>query len=191
MVLSWDTLAAAIYLSPQQARTAMIKLESSGEVTRLVTNRYQLVTLVKWEDLQNKEVMDNSQSNRQITGKQQADNRQITTTKEVKEDKESKEEKKDTAKAFNFSNYLSQELGCDKKLLRDWLKVRAKKSAANTETAAIGFIKQVGISKLSANEVLTECIERSWGGFRNAWLLNGFGKKDEPKLQGFNPYKKK
>jgi len=106
VVLSWDTLAAAIYLSPQQVRTAMAKLESSGEVTRQITNRYQLVTLVKWEDLQSKEVIDNRQSNRQITGKQQADNRQITPTKEEKESKEPKEDKKKEVHPPDLKEFL-------------------------------------------------------------------------------------
>jgi hypothetical protein len=170
MVLSWDTLAASVHLSAQQVRTAMAKLESSGEVTRQATNRYQLVNLVKWENLQSKEALDNRPDNRQITGKQQTDNRQITTTKEGKESKEPKEEKKETAKAFNFFSFLSQELNCDKQLLKDWLKVRAKKQAANTETAAKLFITQVKKSKLTADEILTECVERNWIRFNEEWL---------------------
>ena len=94
MVLSWETLASNINLSTQQLRTAMSKLESSGEVTRKATNKYQLVTLVKWDELQSKEVQDNKQTNRQLTDKQQSNNRQLTPTKESKEDKELTDVKK-------------------------------------------------------------------------------------------------
>jgi hypothetical protein len=106
MVLSWDTLAASVHLSAQQVRTAMAKLESSGEVTRQATNRNQLVTLVKWEDLQSKEALDNRPSNRQTTGKQQTDNRQITTTKEEKENKEPKEVKNIEDRKLKFAHTL-------------------------------------------------------------------------------------
>ena len=106
MVLSWDTLAASVHLSAQQVRTAMAKLESSGEVTRQATNRNQLVTLVKWEDLQSKEALDNRPSNKQITGKQQTDNRQITTTKEEKESKEPKKVKNIDDRKLEFAQTL-------------------------------------------------------------------------------------
>ena len=92
----------------------------------------------------------------------------------IREDKireeEIKEEKKETAKAFNFFSFLSQELNCDKQLLKDWLKVRSKKKAADTETAAKSFITQVQKSKLTADQILTECVERSWAGFKDEWL---------------------
>ena len=45
MVLSWETLSGRVGLSTRQCRTAMDKLISSGEVTRKVTNKYQLITL--------------------------------------------------------------------------------------------------------------------------------------------------
>jgi len=87
MVVSWETLSNAVLLTPQQCRTAMAKLEQCGEITRKVTNRFQLVSLVKWGKLQS--------DNRRVTGKrtdrEQTDNRQITTTKEVKETKEGEE----------------------------------------------------------------------------------------------------
>ena len=41
MVLSWETLSKEVGLSSAQCRTAMTKLENSGEVTRYVTNKSQ------------------------------------------------------------------------------------------------------------------------------------------------------
>ena len=166
MILSWDTLSNSIGLSIKQCRTAMAKLESSGEVTRKAASRWQVVTLVKWEELQSTE-------NKRAgigAGKGQDEGKQRATTKEEKESKEPKEEKKETAKAFNFFSFLSQELNCDKQLLKDWLKVRSKKKAADTETAAKSFITQVQKSKLTADQILTECVERSWAGFKDEWL---------------------
>lgn len=95
---------------------------------------------------------------------------------------EIKEEKKEAAKAFNFLTFLIEELQCDKQLIKDWLKVRAKKKAANTETAAKLFILQVQKSKLTANQILTECIDRSWAGFKDEWLTKPIqGTANQPK----------
>lgn len=96
MVLSWDNLTKSCGLTNQQARTAMSKLEKSGEVTRKITNRYQVVSLTKWEKLQGNQQADNKPTNKQTTNKQQTNNKQITTTKEDKEYKNirSKEYKK-------------------------------------------------------------------------------------------------
>jgi len=101
MVLSWETLSKEIGLSSAQCRTAMTKLENSGEVTRHITNKYQLVTLVKWEEMQSND----NQIAGNLAGKSQADNKQIATTKEIKENKESKEERRERVKA-EFKNSL-------------------------------------------------------------------------------------
>lgn len=87
MVLSWKTLSQGCHMTIQQCRTAMAKLEVSGEVTRTSTNKYQVVSLVKWEQMQIEEVSSTSNS----TNNQQTDNNQITTTKESKERKEGEE----------------------------------------------------------------------------------------------------
>ena len=83
MVLSWDSLSNACGLSVQQCRTAMTKLKNSQEVTIKSTNKYQVVTLMKWEQMQGSESEDNKQPNKQVTIKQQTNNKQVTTTKEV------------------------------------------------------------------------------------------------------------
>ena len=89
MILSWDTLSASVKMTKQQCRTAMSKLENCGEVTRKATNKYQLVTLVKWEQMQ----IDNSQVTHKPTHEQHTNNIQITPTKEYKQFKEDKEKK--------------------------------------------------------------------------------------------------
>ncbi len=81
MVLSWATLSERSGLSVQQCRTAMGKLISSGEVTKKVTNKYQVVTLVKWDKIQ----LDHLNITDKSTFNQQTNNKQITTTKEREE----------------------------------------------------------------------------------------------------------
>ena len=125
MVLSWDTLATNIGLSMQQLRTAMKKLESSGEVTRKATNKYQLVTLVKWHELQGKDAEDNKQTNRQPTNNQQANNRQVTPTKESKEEEELKEGKEDAIDFYIFWEAYDLKKNKDKAKAR-WYQLKLK-----------------------------------------------------------------
>lgn len=103
---SWETLAQGCGLTKQQVRTAMTKLENSQEVTRRTHNKYQLVSLVKWEKMQDKEQADNRQANTQITGKQQADNRQITPTKEKKNIRSKEEDYSQTREGISDQENL-------------------------------------------------------------------------------------
>ena len=162
MVLSWETLSQKVGLTVQECRTSMKKLEKSQEVTRKTTNKYQLVTLVKWQKLQSS----NSQTTSESTGKQQSTNKQLTTTKESKEVKEVKKKE-----VFNFKKELI-DLNFDSLLVSDWLEVRKLKKARNTKTAFNGFIKEVKKTGQNQNDILRICVERSWSGFKAQWLKN-------------------
>jgi hypothetical protein len=118
MVLSWDTLSRSVGLTVQQTRTAMGKLIKSEEVTKTSTNRFQVVRLTKWEKMQLDDTFSNKLHNKQITIKQQSDNKQVTTTKESKEYKELKE----TIPAYDeFFNYA---LSKNKKVNQAALKMK-------------------------------------------------------------------
>jgi len=77
-------------------------------------------------------------------------------------------EKKDV---FSFRKSLI-DLGIEKQIVSDWLKVRSKKKAANTETAFKGIKTQIEKSGLSANECIKKSVENSWSGFNSDWLHN-------------------
>lgn len=102
MVYSWETLSKSCNLSLQQTRTAMSKLIKCKEVTIKTTNKYSLVTLLKWDKIQ----LNNKQTTIKTTIEQQTNNKQVTTTKEYKEYKEIKEDKKDTF--FSWLNYRKE-----------------------------------------------------------------------------------
>lgn len=107
MILSWSTLSEGCGLSVRQARIAMDKLEASGEVTRNVTNKYQVVSLVKWDKLQGEDFNSDKQNAIRTADKRQTNGRQAATTKESKEYKEVKEEKNSPLENFekNISAY--------------------------------------------------------------------------------------
>lgn len=78
--------------------------------------------------------------------------------------KEKEEEKK-----FNFKNSLIL-LGVEKQIVSDWLKVRTKKKAINSETAYNSILKQIQLSGLTANECIKIAAEKSWAGFEAEWV---------------------
>lgn len=143
-VLSTDT-----GLSVQQVRTALKKLESTNNITSKSTNKYRIITVLDYNDYQN----DNKQPNKQITNKQQTNNKQITATKELKELKELKKDKK---------HYENSELN---ELFIDFLKLRKRLKAVNSERA-INTLK-TKLSKLTDKQkidCINESIMNSWKG---------------------------
>lgn len=86
---TWPQLVEETGLTVQQARTAINKLKSTGEITVKLTGCQQAITVVKYNDFQNDEREDNSLNNSPdnslLTGCQQASNRLVTAFKESKE----------------------------------------------------------------------------------------------------------
>jgi len=84
-VTSLDHLSKEIWLSVQQTRTALEKLESTWEVTRQSTSLYTILTLNHWVDY-------NTPSNKRVTNEQQTSNKRVTTNnKDNKDNKDNKE----------------------------------------------------------------------------------------------------
>lgn len=82
VITSYGRMAKDLGFTVQNIRTAISKLISTGEITKEVTNRYQLITIVNWDDYQcnDESPTDKStdQSTQPLTGNQQATNRQLT-----------------------------------------------------------------------------------------------------------------
>lgn len=89
----------------------------------------------------------------------------------LEETKDKKDDSTDEPPKFNFKKELIN-LGIDKKVVSDWLKVRSKKKASNTETALKAIIKQIKKSGLAPNEAIKLSVENSWSGFKAEWIKN-------------------
>ena len=85
-VTSYEKLAQELKLSIQKIRTSLNKLKSTCEITTKTTCQYTIITVKNYSLYQN----NNTDFNKQITCRQQTNNKQITTTKE--RNKEKKEE---------------------------------------------------------------------------------------------------
>lgn len=85
LITSYEKIADATGLTVQNVRTSLAHLESTNEITRKVTSKWQAITIEKYAFYQGDQQATNKQTNRQTTANQQATNNQVTTSKEYKE----------------------------------------------------------------------------------------------------------
>ena len=81
LVTSLQSLSVGTGLTIQQVRTALSHLISTGEITDEPTNRYRVITVIKYSDYQDatdRSTINQQATNNQSTGNQQSNNNQIT-----------------------------------------------------------------------------------------------------------------
>lgn len=77
-------------------------------------------------------------------------------------------------------------LGVEESVLNDWLIVRDKKDGVNSKTAFNGFLREVEKAKISFNEAVTVCAERSWITFTAEYYFNLKNSNKNGKQQNTN-----
>ena len=91
-VVGRKRMALDLGFSEQQIRTALKKLESTGEITTFATNKFTIVTVENWAFYQ----CEDEPSNQRITNEQPTNNQQITNEQpHLKNVKNVKNDKKD------------------------------------------------------------------------------------------------
>lgn len=97
LIITIDKLENETGLTTSNIRTSLKHLKSTGEIAIKTTNKYTLVTILKYADYQDTQYendkQNSKQSDGQTTGEGQTTDKQLTTTKEIKEIKESKKER--------------------------------------------------------------------------------------------------
>lgn len=101
-VSSRQKLSTALKLSEQQIRTALKKLEITGEITSEGTSQHTVFTVVNYDQYQNSNQQNNQQITSEITNDQPTDNQRITTNNNVTMKQRNKKEKRDTTIPENF-----------------------------------------------------------------------------------------
>lgn len=71
--------------------------------------------------------------------------------------------------AFDFKKAML-DFGFEETLVEEWLLIRKKHKAVNSEYAFNGFIEQIKKSHLSPNETLKIIADRQWRGFNAEWI---------------------
>lgn len=85
-----------------------------------------------------------------------------------------KKPKKEKAVAFSKKDFkqVLLELGSDETHIDDWIKVREKKRAAQTQTALKKFVAECEKHNYPVASAVEKCAENSWSGFKYQWLIN-------------------
>ena len=76
--------AKELGMSEQQIRTAISHLQSTNEITIKATNKFSIITVVKWEFWQIEEGQSTTEATNHQPPKQPTSNQQVTTSKESK-----------------------------------------------------------------------------------------------------------
>lgn len=129
----------------QRLRTCLKRLETSGEITVKSTNKYSLVTLVKYEDFQS----DSEES----TFKQHSTNNQSTTNKNEKNKKNNK--------GLDLSSFSGDKLD----LVKEWISYRTEKKKKLTQKSVDLLSKKMKEhSVASCEHVINKSISNGWTG---------------------------
>lgn len=110
LITSLNSLNEITGISVQSLRTCMNKLISTGEITSESTNRFRLITIMKYDDYQSVERKSTNISTDKLTINQQSTNNQLTTNKKYNKDKNDKNRDIAVAKApaFSWIEYLKE-----------------------------------------------------------------------------------
>ena len=128
--------------SRTKLRKFLNDLEKEHQIIQQKNNVIQVITIVNYEEYQEKEPQDGQQK---------------------------KDVYKEDSGKFNFKKAFIN-IGVDEKIVFDWLLVRKTKKAANTETAFNSIKNEIEKSGLSANECIKIAAEKSWQGFKADWI---------------------
>ena len=82
---------------------------------------------------------------------------------------EANSENENDIKKFSFLKELLS-IGVERKIAEEWIKVRKNKKLTQTETAFRKTKAEIDKSGRNANDCITLCVERSWGGFKAEWV---------------------
>ena len=125
VIVGRKKLAKELKMSEQQIRSCINRLKSTNEITTKSTNKYTLITIVKYDKFQTNLTDINQQSNQvlnqRVTNKQPTNNQQTTTSNRDKREikKESKESIYDVVSIESFKDFKDRwlEAGYDQQLV--------------------------------------------------------------------------
>lgn len=134
LITSYAKLAEECGLSVQNVRTALSHLESTKEITRKSTSKWQAITLTNWDKYQD----ENYKLTRSSTINQQATNKQLTTNKQI--NKETNNKEKVNKEKISVPDDLPRPL---QEALNEWLEYKKEKKNKYTPTGWKKLMTQI------------------------------------------------
>lgn len=79
LITGLHSLSKTTGISIQTIKTCLARLKSTGEITSKSTNKFRIITIVKYNDYQDKEKKSTGRLTSKLTNNQQTTNKQLTT----------------------------------------------------------------------------------------------------------------
>jgi hypothetical protein len=155
-------LGAKLKQTEQQIRTSLKRLVDLEILTIEATNRFSVYTIENYSKYQDSDDVVNQQDNHQTTNNQPTDNQQTTTKQEL--NNLNIKEKTLSPRALLEAESIPANL------INDWLKIRNKKRQPLTETALLATKREAEKARMSLQDVIQKCCEKSWAGFEASYL---------------------
>ena len=132
--------------------------------------------MVKDGELSEKRAVAGKKGGRKTTGSCLSKSQSKTQSKNISKIEANSENENDidieneyNIKKFSFLKELLS-IGVERKIAEEWIKVRKNKKLTQTETAFRKTKAEIDKSGRNANDCITLCVERSWGGFKADWI---------------------
>lgn len=148
-VIGLKATSKKIGISIQNLRTALEKLEKSGEITRKSTNKFTLVTIENYSKYQDREAVSNNNANKRLTNDQQTTNKRLTNDQQHLRNKEYKNNK--NIRNIYISDIVASEPAQLHEYLNDFVKMRKSIKAPLTTRALKSVLKE--LEKLSGGDI--------------------------------------
>ena len=148
-ITSLETLNKETGLSVSQIRTALKKLISTGELASKSQAKSRIITVLGYDSYQHSD----KQVSKQLAGKSQGSDKQVTTDKNVRSKECKNEINKDTLPAVNPPSYSKDDHNCALWFYDLLLKLNPKHKKPNFDTWANDIRKIVNIDKRTYQEI--------------------------------------
>lgn len=151
-VIGLKATSKKIGISVQNLRTALEKLEKSGEITKKSTNKFTLVTIENYSKYQDREVVNNNDINKPLTNDQQTTNKPLTNDQQHLRNKEYKNNK--NIRNIYISDIVASEPAQLHDYLNDFVQMRKSIKAPLTARALRSVLKE--LERLSGGDIKTK-----------------------------------
>lgn len=171
VIAALDKLEAMGYLADSGKRTGKTGQVKVYKFNFDRTNNTENGTVPKAEQFRNsRQTVPDSPGNSTVFPSNSTENG-TRNPQEPSKEPEGNQHKRGRAARDDFDplQYLIDR-GVERKVAKDWIKLRKGKGLAPIETAFEGVIEQAALANMTLHDALKTCCERGWGGFKARWL---------------------